>query len=200
MSSDTTSSKYKILTDDYCKWHANLVDLPSFQTDKIRSRLYKAYMEEAGLNPWIKSETSESPQSENTDNHIIQDSSIETQAMVPNKNCLYQYAIKHEINPKEFSIITETKKNRWTMRCFHEDLERDICFYHGGIERKEDSRKYCKFLTDRERLVSEELLCQGILKNGLSTAWLNDLMEEWEKIHAQFTQISFEEKTLFVPW
>ncbi|CAG8817896.1 6060_t:CDS:1, partial [Gigaspora rosea] len=23
-------------------------------------------------------------------------------------------------------------------------------------------------------------------------------MEEWEKIHAQFTQISFEEKTLFV--
>ncbi|RIB20006.1 hypothetical protein C2G38_2081787 [Gigaspora rosea] len=24
-------------------------------------------------------------------------------------------------------------------------------------------------------------------------------MEEWEKIHAQFTQISFEEKTLFVP-
>ena len=24
-------------------------------------------------------------------------------------------------------------------------------------------------------------------------------MEEWEKIHAQFTQISFEKKTLFVP-
>ena len=57
MSSDTTSSK--ILTDDYCKWHANLVDLPSSQTDKIRSRLYKAYMEETGLDPWIKSENSE---------------------------------------------------------------------------------------------------------------------------------------------
>ncbi|RIB27533.1 hypothetical protein C2G38_2160401 [Gigaspora rosea] len=60
MSSDTTSSK--ILTDDYCKWHSNLVDLPSSQTDKIHSRLYKAYMEETGLDPWIKSETSESSQ------------------------------------------------------------------------------------------------------------------------------------------
>ncbi|CAG8644584.1 5825_t:CDS:2, partial [Ambispora gerdemannii] len=53
MSSDTISSK--ILTDDYCKWHANLVDLPSSQTDKICSRLYKAYMEEIELNPWINS-------------------------------------------------------------------------------------------------------------------------------------------------
>src|SRR5438128_12498856 len=86
MSSDTTSSK--ILTDDYCKWHANLVDLPSSQTDKIRSRLYKAYMEETGLDPWIKSETSESPQSENADNHILQDSSLETQVRVPQMNVL----------------------------------------------------------------------------------------------------------------
>ncbi|CAG8620933.1 8678_t:CDS:2 [Paraglomus occultum] len=102
--------------------------------------------------------------------------------MAPNKNRLYQYAIEHEINPKEFSIITETEKNRWTMGCFHGDLERDIRFYR-----------------DRERLVGEELLRQGILKSGLSTAWLDDLMEAWEKIHARFTQISFEEKTLFVP-
>jgi len=86
MSSDTTSSK--ILTDDYCKWHANLVDLPSSQTDEIRSRLYKAYMEETGLDPWIKSETSESPQSENADNHILQDSSLETQVRVPQMNVL----------------------------------------------------------------------------------------------------------------
>ncbi|RIB18690.1 hypothetical protein C2G38_2245609 [Gigaspora rosea] len=84
------------------------------------------------------------------------------------------------------------------MECFRGDLERDIRFYRGGIERKEDSRKYHKFLTNRERLVGEELLRCGILKSGLSTAWLDDLMEEWEKIHAQFIQISFEEKTLFV--
>src|SRR6185437_9987485 len=62
MSSDTISSK--ILTDDYCKWHANLVDLPSSQTDKIRLSLYRAYTEETGLDPWIKSETPESSQIE----------------------------------------------------------------------------------------------------------------------------------------
>jgi len=156
MSSDTTSSK--ILTDDYCKWHANLVDLPSSQADKICSKLYKAYMEETGLDPWIKSETSESPQSENADNHIMQDSSLETQVMAPNKICtssisktdpnknrLYQYAIEHGMNPKKFSIITEAEKNRWNMGCFRGDLERDIHFYRGGIERKEDPRKYRKF-------------------------------------------------------
>jgi len=75
------------------------------------------------------------------------------------------------------------------MGCFRGDLERDIRFYHGAIERKEDSRKYRKFLTDRDRLVGEELLRHSILKSGLSTAWLDDLMEEWEKIHAQFTDI-----------
>ncbi|CAG8648303.1 3504_t:CDS:2, partial [Paraglomus occultum] len=146
----------KILTDDYCKWHANLVDLPSFQTEKIRSRLYRAYTEETGLDPWIKSEASKSSQSENADNHIIED---------------------------------KAEKNRWAMGCFRGDLERDIRFYRGGIERKEDPRKYRKFLTDRDGLVGEELLRQGILKSGLSTAWLDDLMEEWEKIHAQFIQI-----------
>ena len=67
MSSDTTSSK--ILTDDYCKWHANLVDLPSSQTDKIRSRLYKRYKNKTGLDPWINFETSEFPQIENADNY-----------------------------------------------------------------------------------------------------------------------------------
>ncbi|CAG8551144.1 4278_t:CDS:2, partial [Cetraspora pellucida] len=119
----------------------------------------------------ITSETSESTQSKNADNHIIQDSSL---VMTSNKICtfsifktdsnknhLHQYIIEHGINPKEFSIITEAEKNR-----------------------KEDSRKYRKFLTDRDRLVSEELLRQDILKSGLSTAWLDDLMEEWEKIYA----------------
>ena len=84
MSSDTTSSK--ILTDDYCKWHANLVD-------KIRSRLYKAYMEETGLDPWIKSETSESSQTskagtakKDANNYIPQDSLLETQVRIPQIN------------------------------------------------------------------------------------------------------------------
>ena len=45
-------------------------------------------MEETGLDPWIKSETSESPQSENADNHILQNSSLETQVRVPQMNVL----------------------------------------------------------------------------------------------------------------
>ncbi|CAG8659029.1 4501_t:CDS:2, partial [Ambispora gerdemannii] len=64
---------------------------------------------------YASSETSESSQSKNADNYIIQDSSLKTQVMVPNKNRLYQYAIEHGINPKEFSIITETEKNKWIM-------------------------------------------------------------------------------------
>ncbi|CAG8621748.1 9665_t:CDS:2, partial [Diversispora eburnea] len=94
-----------------------------------------------------------------------------------------------EVKPKKFLSITEAKKKRWTMECFRADLKRDICLYRGGIERNEDTRKYHKFLTDRDRLVGEELLRCDILKSGLSTAWLDDLMEEWKKIHTQFTQI-----------
>ncbi|CAG8712818.1 8122_t:CDS:2 [Gigaspora margarita] len=76
---------------------------------------------------------------------------------------------------KKFSVITEAEKNRWTMRCFYRDLERDIRFYRGRIESKEDPRKYREFLTDQKRLVSEELLHRIMVKSGLSTAWL---MEE----------------------
>ncbi|CAG8591959.1 17728_t:CDS:2 [Racocetra fulgida] len=115
---------------------------------------------------------------------------------VPNKTRLYQpeaglrqYAIEHKMNPEKFSVITEAEKTRWTMGCFRGDLERDIRFYQGGIERNEDTRKYHKFLTDRDRLVGEELLRRSILKSGLSTAWLDDLMKEWEEIHTRFTQI-----------
>ncbi|CAG8856664.1 30094_t:CDS:1, partial [Gigaspora margarita] len=71
------------------------------------------------------------------------------QVSVPNKTCLYQpesglrqYAIEHKMDPEKFSVITEAEKNRWTTRCFRGDLERDIRFYRGGIERKEDPRKY----------------------------------------------------------
>ncbi|CAH1769451.1 4080_t:CDS:2, partial [Entrophospora sp. SA101] len=113
----------------------------------------------------------------------------ETQIKVPNKTRLYQYAIEHGIDPKNFSIITEAERNRWAMGCFRGDMERDIRFYRSGIESKEDPRKYREFLTDWERLVGEELSRRGILKSGLSTEWLDDLMKEWEEIHTQFVQI-----------
>ncbi|CAG8721820.1 8071_t:CDS:1, partial [Ambispora leptoticha] len=85
---------------------------------------------------------------------------------------LRQYAIEHGMDPEKFSVITETEKNRWAMGCFREDLEKDIRFCRGGIKRNEDTRKYHKFLTDRDRLVGEELLRHGILKK-LMILWKN---------------------------
>ena len=102
MSSDTTSSK--ILTDDCCKWHANLVDLPSFQTEKIRSRLYRAYTEETGLDPWIKSETSESSQIEEG-NYISQDCIIKISKFPEEKGIIC------ETIHKRFSFLSYTKSN-----------------------------------------------------------------------------------------
>jgi len=81
--------------------------LPTTISDKLRSKLYKIYKKKTGLDPWIKSETSESPQSENADNHIIQDSSLETQVMAPNKNRLYQYVIEHG---KNFQSLQRLRK------------------------------------------------------------------------------------------
>jgi len=287
---NTQTKTDKTLTPEYLEWHAKLTSLPSILTDKIRSTLYKRYKKKTGLDPWIKSETSESKQIENADNHLSQDCTIkiskfpeekdviieavhkrfpflsytnsnawhrdvfkytdpeakcpicekvhthrgiwgdwsclgkkdhyflncpfcidqkkviiaiqslpETQVRVPNKisnspihpnkTRLYQYAIEHGMDPEKFSVVTEVEKNRWAMGCFREDLERYIRFYRGGIERQEDTRIYRKFLTDRDRLIGEELLRRSIVKSGLSTTWLDDLMKEWEEIHTQFVQI-----------
>ncbi|CAG8468910.1 19343_t:CDS:2 [Cetraspora pellucida] len=89
----------RALTPEYLDWYAKLVEIP------------------------IKPESSRIKK--DADDHILQDSLLETQVMAPNKiytfpisktdpnkNHLYQYAIEHRINPKEFLIITETEKNR----------------------------------------------------------------------------------------
>lgn len=170
---NTQTNSDKILTSEYLDWYAKLTGLPSILTDKIRSKLYKRYKKETGLDPWINSRNSSISRTN------------------PNKmECLYKYAIEHGEDPEKFSIITEAEKNRWAMECFRDDLERDIRFYQGALERKENPRKYHKFLTDRDRLIGEELLRCGILKSGLSTAWLDDLMKEWGKnpysIHTNF--------------
>ena len=109
----------------------------------------------------------------------------------PNKmECLYQYAVEHGLDPEKFSIVTEADKKRWAGESFRGILEVDMRFYCGAIEGKEeDPRKYRKFLTDRERMIGEELLRRDILKHRSSTAWLDDLMKEWEKTHTQFIQI-----------
>ncbi|GET57556.1 hypothetical protein GLOIN_2v921480 [Rhizophagus irregularis DAOM 181602=DAOM 197198] len=72
--------------------------------------------------------------------------------------------------------------------CFRNILETDMRFYRGAIERKEDPRKYYKFLTDHDRLIGEEVLRRGILESRLSTTWLNDLMKEWKKYIQNFAQ------------
>src|SRR6266498_5485279 len=54
----------KALTSEYLDWYAKLVEVPSSLTDKIHLILYRAYTEETGLDPWIKSEVSESSQIE----------------------------------------------------------------------------------------------------------------------------------------
>ncbi|CAG8753939.1 15723_t:CDS:2, partial [Funneliformis caledonium] len=83
----------------------------------------------------------------------------------PNKmECLYQCAVEHGLDPEKFSIITEADKKRWAGEFFCGILEVDI-------SRKNDG---------------EELLHCDILKHRSSTAWLDDLMKEWEKTHTQF--------------
>ncbi|CAG8590365.1 24913_t:CDS:2 [Cetraspora pellucida] len=190
------------LTSEYLDWYAKLIEVPSSLTDKIHLILYRAYMKETGLDLWIKSKVSESPQIDYANNHLSQDciikiskfpeekdviieSTSEIQVSVPNKTHLYQpetdlcqYTIKHKMDSKKVLVITEAEKNRWTIRCFHKNLERNICFYHSEIESKENSRKYYKFLIDQERLVSKELLYHSMIKSGLSIAWLDNLMKE----------------------
>ena len=58
---NTQTKTNKTLTSEYLEWHAKLTSLPSILTDKIHSTLYKRYKKKTGLDPWIKSENSESP-------------------------------------------------------------------------------------------------------------------------------------------
>ena len=100
--------------------------------------------------------------------------------------CLYQYAIEYGLDPEKFSIVTEAEKKRWADKIFCGKLEREIGLYRGAIERKEDPRKYYTFLTDRDRLISEEILRCALLERHISSAWLDNIMKEWEQAHTQF--------------
>ncbi|CAG8659480.1 5500_t:CDS:2, partial [Racocetra fulgida] len=50
----------KTLTPEYLEWNNKFTGLPSVLTDKIRSKLYKRYKKETGLDPWMDSKPSES--------------------------------------------------------------------------------------------------------------------------------------------
>ncbi|CAJ0898292.1 2234_t:CDS:2, partial [Entrophospora sp. SA101] len=84
-------------------------------TDKILSRLYKAYMEETGLDPWIKSETSESSQIENAES-----SQIKNADNYPSQDCIIKISkfpeeksIIHDAVHKRFPFLTYTNSNAW---------------------------------------------------------------------------------------
>jgi hypothetical protein len=83
----------------------------------------------------------------------------------------------------KFSIVTEAKKQA---ECGCGDLERDIGFYRGAVERN-DPRKYNEFLTDRDRLIGEELMRRGILESRLSTTWLEILGTSSYSIYKSLT-------------
>ncbi|CAI2189504.1 13190_t:CDS:2 [Funneliformis geosporum] len=61
--------------------------------------------------------------------------------------CLYQYTIKHGLDPEKFSIVTEAEKKKGTVNKRKRDNPLMI-----------DPRKYYPFLTDRDRLIGEELM------------------------------------------
>src|SRR2546423_11937518 len=75
---DTQAKSDEVLTPEYLDWYSKLTDLPTTISDKLRSKLYKIYKKKTGLDPWLKSENLEPAQIENTDNCILQDSSLET--------------------------------------------------------------------------------------------------------------------------
>ncbi|CAG8637040.1 9334_t:CDS:2, partial [Diversispora eburnea] len=75
--------------------------------NKICLSLYRAYTEETGLNPWIKSETPESPQIEKTNNHLSQDCIIKISKFPEEKGIIHDALHKH------FPFLSYTKSNAW---------------------------------------------------------------------------------------
>ncbi|CAG8563072.1 1449_t:CDS:2 [Cetraspora pellucida] len=53
------SKTHKTLTPEYLKWEAEITVVPGISIDGIRSKLYKCYEKETGLDSWINSESSQ---------------------------------------------------------------------------------------------------------------------------------------------
>jgi hypothetical protein len=109
--------------------------------------------------------------------------------------CLYQYAVEHGLDPEKFSIVTEAEKKKWDREQFLTALENDKKLYRKVIERKRDDplmidpRKYYPFLTDRDRLIGEELMRRSMIERRFKTGWFDDNIKKWEDTHTQFIEI-----------
>ncbi|CAG8571989.1 1752_t:CDS:2 [Diversispora eburnea] len=186
--------------------------------DKTHSRFYNRYKNKTELDPWIMSETPEHPQIEKTDNYLSHDCVIKISKFLEeksiildvvyksfpflsyiNSNAWHQDVFKYTNSEAKCPICKESlpeTEGRIPNKTHLYQLEASLHQYaieHGmdseKFSRKEDPRKYHKFLTDRERLVGEELLHCSIVKSGLSTTWLDELMKEWEGVYTQFIQM-----------
>ncbi|CAI2187432.1 14349_t:CDS:2 [Funneliformis geosporum] len=95
----------------------------------------------------------------------------------------------------KFSIVTEAEKKKWDREQFLTALENDKKLYRKVIERKRDDplmidpRKYYPFLTDRDRLIGEELMRRSMIERRFKTGWLDDNIKKWEDTHTQFIEI-----------
>ena len=74
-------------------------------------------------------------------------------------------------------------------------MENDKKLYRKVIERKRndplmiDPKKYYPFLTDRDRLIGEELMRRSMIERHFKTGWFDDIIKKWKDTHAQFIEI-----------
>ncbi|CAJ0835088.1 2183_t:CDS:2, partial [Entrophospora sp. SA101] len=102
-SSHPITASGKMLTDDYYKWYAELDDLPSSLTDKIRLILYRAYTEETGLDPWVKPESSQ----------IEKDADIHLSGIIKISKFPEEKDVIIEAVHKRFPFLSYTNSNAW---------------------------------------------------------------------------------------
>ncbi|CAG8640277.1 6086_t:CDS:2, partial [Diversispora eburnea] len=176
---------------------------------KIHSRFCKRYKKKTGLDPWINSETFQIEEGADDYMNVFKYTNLKAEYPICDevhthldiwgdwscldKNDHYFLNCPFRIDQKKVIITIQSlleTQVRIPNKISNTSISgTNIRLYRGEIKRNEDTRKYYKFLTDRKRLTGEELLRHNILKSGLSTTWLNDLMKEREEIYTQFIQM-----------
>ncbi|CAG8618709.1 5429_t:CDS:2, partial [Diversispora eburnea] len=79
-------------------------------------------------------------------------------------------AIKLEEDPDKFVTITE--KDKLDSIAFRDRMQTDARMCGYAKEAEENPSKYMD-MTVRERLISEEIICRSLEKNGITSSWLD---------------------------